>query len=272
MVDGRVDRRWLTNQEVLTEISQLQSSRQYRDHQNLFYIEGVRNFLQVAQNDFDIVTVLYSEKLLIVTPARQLVRKLRRNGIHTIKVTPEEFRRFSSRDKASGIAAIVKQKWSKLHHLGKSGLCWIALEKVRHVGNLGSLMRTSEAIGGNGFIFMGKTIDPYQPDVIRATMGALFHQKLIRTSYPSLGHWIKRRNITVVAASPDAKVDFHRFKYPPSTILFLGEERKGLSDRQKALCDSLIRIPMVGKSDSLNLAVAGSLLLYEIYKNRDIRH
>ncbi len=272
MVDAKIDRHRLTIEEVLTQVCKLQKSRVYRDEQNLFYLEGVRNFLQVAQNDFEIVTILYSEKLLIVPPARQVVRKLRRSGIDTVKLTPEQFRRISLKEKASGIAAIVKQKWTKLHHLaGNSGLCWVALEKVRNSGNLGTLIRTSEAIGGNGFILIGKTIDPYHYDVIRATMGALFHQQLIRTSYSSLAHWIRRRNMEVIAASPEAEVDFHHFKYPRSTILFLGEERKGLSDRQKALCNRLIRIPMVGNSDSLNLAVAGSLMLYEIYKYRDKR-
>lgn len=269
MIDGRIDRDRLNIKEVLTEVSQIQSSRQYRDSKSLFYLEGVRNFLRVTQNDFEIVTILYSEKLLIVPPARQLVRKLRRNGIITIKLTPEEFRAISRTEKASGIAAIVRQKWTKLHHIsGKSELCWIALEKVRYSGNLGTLIRTSEAIGGSGFILIGKAIDPYDHNVIRATMGSLFDQTLIRTDYSSLTHWIRRHNLDVVAASVDGKVDFHRFKYPRSTILFLGEERKGLSKRQIALCNHLIRIPMVGKTDSLNLAVAGSLLLYEVYKSR----
>ena len=99
-------------------------------------------------------------------------------------------------------------------------------------------------------------------------MGALFHQKLIRTSFDSLRHWIRRHNCRVIGASVDGKVDFHRFRYPRSTLLFLGEERKGLSKNQQQLCHHLIRIPMVGKADSLNLAVAGSLLLYEVYKSR----
>ena len=88
--------------------------------------------------------------------------------------------------------------------------------------------------------------------------------------FDSLRHWIRRHPCGVVGASPEGRVDFHRFKYPRSTILFLGEERKGLSKNQQDLCNHLIRIPMVGKSDSLNLAVAGSLLLYEIYKSKTI--
>ncbi|VEP15583.1 rRNA methylase [Hyella patelloides LEGE 07179] len=269
MVDLSIDSNQLEVKKALTEVAQLQSNRAFRDRNNLFYIEGVRNFIQVAENNFQIATILYSEKLLIVPPARKLVRSLRRNGVKTIKLTPEEFRIISHAKKASGIAAIVHQKWTKLHQASpNTGLCWIALEKVRHPGNLGTLIRTSEAIGGGGFIFIGKNIDPYAPDAIRATMGALFHQTLIRTTYSSLEHWICRHNCGVVGASLAGNVDFHCFKYPRSTIIFLGEERKGLSKNQQDLCHHLIRIPMVGKSDSLNLAVAGSLLLYEVYKSK----
>ena len=100
-------------------------------------------------------------------------------------------------------------------------------------------------------------------------MGALFHQKLIRTTHSSLKHWINRHKCTTIGASLKGKFEFHRFKYPRSTILFLGEERKGLNQNQQSLCRHLIKIPMVGKSDSLNLAVAGSLLLYEIYKTHN---
>ncbi|GAB4540007.1 MAG: RNA methyltransferase [Pleurocapsa sp.] len=257
------------NSEVLTSVAQLQSSRHFRDQNQLFYIEGVRNFIQVVESNFEIATILYSEKLLIVPPARQLVRKLRRKGITTLKLTPEEFRQISHREKASGIAAIVRQRWTKLHQISPHHqLCWTALEKVRSPGNLGTLIRTSEAIGGGGFIFIGKNIDPYDPKVIRGTMGALFHQQLIRTTYHSLAHWIRRHNCHAIGASPEAKVDFHHFHYPRATILFLGEERKGLSKNQQDLCHYLIRIPMVGKSDSLNLGVAGSLVLYEVYKSK----
>lgn len=256
-----------SNSEVLTQVAQLQSSRHFRDCHNLFYIEGVRNFIQVANSNFEIAAILYSEKLLIVTPARQLVRKLRRDGIKTIKLTPEEFRKISSTKKASGIGAIVHQHWTKLDRISpQKGLCWTALEKVCSPGNFGTLIRTSEAIGSAGFILIGKSIDLYDPNVVRATMGSLFYQKFIRTNYNSLCHWIRKNGYNVVGASPEGKIDFHRFKYSGETILLLGEERKGLTKNQQNLCDHLISIPMVGKADSLNLAVAGSLLLYEIHR------
>jgi TrmH family RNA methyltransferase len=145
------------------------------------------------------------------------------------------------------------------------------LEAVRSEGNLGSLIRTSEAIGGAGFILVGPRIDPFDPAVVRASMGALFRQTLIRTHERSLRNWVHRHRCRVIGASPDGSADLHRFDYPRPTILVLGEERQGLTPLQRDLCSDLVRIPMVGAADSLNLAVAGSLLLYEVYRARSVR-
>jgi TrmH family RNA methyltransferase len=145
------------------------------------------------------------------------------------------------------------------------------LEAIRSVGNLGSLIRTSEAVGGAGFILIGTRIDPYDPVVVRASMGVLFRQRFIRTSYRSLGRWFRRHGCRVIGASPDGPADLHRFDHPRPTILVLGEERQGLTAVQRDLCSCLVRIPMVGVADSLNLAVAGSLLLYEVYRARSAR-
>jgi TrmH family RNA methyltransferase len=257
---------------TLAEIERLQSDRTHRDTRRAFFVEGVRNVVQAIENGFDIETLLYSDQLLTVPIARRLVRDRTRSGVPTLRVSPETFRRVSRTHRASGVGAIVAQRWSPLHGVSpKAGLCWVVLEAIRSVGNLGSLIRTSEAVGGAGFILIGTRIDPYDPAVVRASMGALFRQKLIRTSYRSLSHWFRRHGCRVIGASPDGSAELHRFDYPRPTILILGEERQGLTPVQRGLCSCLVRIPMVGVADSLNLAVAGSLLLYEVYRARSAR-
>lgn len=259
----------LNNKAILAEIKRLQVDRAYRDSHGFFYIEGVRNFIRAVDNNFKLSTIVFSEKLLTAPIARKLVRQLRRNGVKTINIIPEEFRSISQTERASGIGAIAYQHWSKLHDINpNSDLCWIVLETVRSPGNLGTLIRTSEAVGGAGFIFIGGKIDPFDNNAVRPTMGSIFRQKLVRTHFQSLNHWIRRHACRVIGASPEGKTSFHQFKYPRSTLLFLGDERKGLTQQQRDLCQHLVRIPMVGEADSLNLAVAGSLLMYEIYRSR----
>jgi TrmH family RNA methyltransferase len=252
---------------TLAEVHNLQD-RHHRDAHGLFYAEGVRNFVQLADNGFDFVTILYSERLLTAPLARKLVRRLRRRGIPTIGLSPEQFRKVSRTKRASGVSAIVRQRWARIHGVRpKSGLCWIVLGQVRSLGNFGTLIRTSEAVGGAGFILLENSVDLYSPVALRASMGALFRQQFVRTSTRSLRHWIRRHRLHVIGASPDGAVDFHQLSFPRSALLFLGEERMGLTYEQREMCHQLVRIPMVGAADSLNLGVAGSLLMYEVYRS-----
>ena len=256
---------------TLDEIRRLQADRAHRDARRTFFVEGVRNVVHAIESGFHIETLVYSEKLLIVPIARRLVRDRCRSGTPTLHVSPEAFRQISTTPRASGVGAIVAQRWSPLHGASpRAGLCWVVLEAVRSEGNLGSLIRTSEAIGGAGFILVGPRIDPFAPAVVRASMGALFRQTFIRTNDRSLRNWVRRHRCRVIGASPDGSADLHRFDYPRPTILVLGEERQGLTPLQRDLCSDLVRIPMVGVADSLNLAVAGSLLLYEVYRARSV--
>lgn len=254
---------------TLAAVEKLHFDRKHRDASRLFYIEGVRNFVGAIDNGFDLSTILYSEKLLIAPVARKLVRRARRSGIDTISLTPEQFRRISYTERASGVGAIARQRWFNLQNISpQTGLCWIVLETVRSPGNLGTLIRTSEAVGGAGFILISKHVEPYAPDVVRAAMGAIFRQQFVCTNFAALHDWIHRHRCQVIGASPDGTTDLHQFNYPSSTLLFLGEERQGLTPQQRDLCQHLVRIPMVGTADSLNLAVAGSLLMYEVYRSR----
>jgi RNA methyltransferase, TrmH family len=255
--------------DLLAQIKKLQCDRSYRDARQSFYIEGVRNFIWALDNQLQLSTIIYSEKLLIVPPARKRVRQARRSGIPCVSVTPELFRQISVTEHASGIGAVVMQPWSRLSQISpQAGLCWVVLETVRSPGNLGTLIRTSEAFGGAGFILLGSQIDPFRPDVVRASMGAIFRQQFVRTQLPALQAWRKQHQCMIIGASPDGTKNLCQLNYPNSTLLFLGEERKGLTSTQRDLCQQLVRIPMTGAADSLNLAIAGSLMLYEIYRSK----
>ncbi len=259
----------LSIEDVLAKAQRLQRDRRFRDTSNAFYLEGVRNFVRAIDSHLTLTTILYSDKLLTAPLARKLVRQSRRRGVGVVQLSPEQFRRISQFERASGIAAIAQQHWTALQDLPKQKrLCWIVLEHTRSPGNLGTLIRTSEAVGGAGLILIGPQIDPFTADVMRATMGGLFNQTLVRTHYPALKQWLDHSNYVTVGASPDGAVDLHHFNYPYGTLVFLGDERRGLSSQQRGLCQHLIKIPMVGLADSLNLGVAGSLLLYEIYRSQ----
>jgi TrmH family RNA methyltransferase len=256
-------------EQCLDDVRQLQSHRAYRDGRAAFFVEGVRNVIEAIESGSHLDALVYSDRLLTVPAARSLVRAQRRRGTFCRTVSPEEFRQISQTERASGVAAIVGQRWSKLHKVSpRAGLCWVALAEVRSPGNLGSLIRTAEAVGAAGFILMGPSIDPFEPAVVRASMGSLFRQQFVRSNAASLRNWVRRHGCHVVGATPDGSTEFQQFHYPGPTVLLLGEERMGLTIEQRQLAERLVCIPMVGRANSLNVAVAGSLLLYEVYRAR----
>jgi RNA methyltransferase, TrmH family len=252
---------------VQSKIKKLQTDRHYRNGKGLFYAEGIRNFVEAVDNDYSIDTIIYSEKLLVSPIARKMVRQLKRDGTAFARVTPEQFRAVSVTERASGIAAIYRRQFHKLEQLKfADNICWTALSEIRSAGNLGTLFRTSAAVGGGGFILIGDAIDPFEPSVVRASMGAIFRQKIIRANLKQFQNWVKTNKLQVVGASPDGAVDYHKAVYQSPTILMLGNERSGLTETEKQACGQTVRIPMTGGTDSLNVAVAGSLLLYEVFR------
>lgn len=266
--EHRADYRHLDAALTLSRIRKLQDDRRYRDRHRLFFIEGVRNFVAAIDQKFSIETLLYSEKLLTAPLARKFVRQSKRAGVPFARVSPEAFRSISRAEHASGVAAILHQRIKTLEQIQPDrSSCWTVLSQVQSLGNFGTLLRTSAAIGAAGFILLGHHIDPYEPAVVRSTMGALFKQTLVRTSVERFRQWMQVHSLAVTGASPDGTIEYDRVRYSRPTILLLGNERSGLTDEQRSLCQQIVRIPMMGGTDSLNLAVAGSLLLYAVFRS-----
>lgn len=255
---------------LLRRMTQLYAERRVRDRTGLFFVEGVRNLVMAVDRGWSLESLLFSDTLLTSGLARSMVRDLRRRGVPVARASPEEFRSISRARRASGVAAVVRQEESALHRVRprRSGASWLVLSEIRSPGNLGTLLRTSAAAGGAGVILVGGAVDPYDPLVVRASMGALFAQRFVRTGVAQLASWIRRHRLQLVGASPDGSIE--HFDWPPRAppLIALGEERAGLSDELRALCDVLVRIPMARGVDSLNISVAGSLLLYEVVRSR----
>ena len=252
---------------TLALVERLQHDRRYRDTHGLFFVEGVRNFVEAVDHHFEVDGVVYSERLLTAPLARKLVRRLKRAGVPFAALSPEQFRQISTAERAAGVAAILRQHVQALHQVTPGPhSCWVALSHVHSPGNLGSLLRTSAAVGGAGLIMLSAGVDPLDPGTVRGSMGALFRQAIIRTDAEQFRVWVRRHHLQVIGASPDGAVEYDRPCYIRPAVLMLGEERAGLSDDQRSLCEHIVRIPMVDHIDSLNLAVAGSLLLYERFR------
>lgn len=257
----------------LKTIQRYQQSRKARDRDGVFYLEGSRNFLQALDQGFVFRSLVIAKKLLVVPAAQKKVRELKRQGIPSLTVSPEEFRKIALLDRASGLGAIVEQPRQELPDVSQDGLCWVGLDHIRSAGNLGTLIRSAEGVGAKGFLLLSDTIDPYDPAVIRASVGAFFHQPFLRLSPQRFAQWIQAHQALVLGADPEAERPYYRLEQTQRPIvLMLGEERKGLSAAQRELCNEMVFIPMQGQADSLNVSVAGTLLLYELARSQQGWH
>ena len=135
-------------------------------------------------------------------------------------------------------------------------------------GNIGTILRTCDAVGVSGLILLANSADPYDPSAVRASMGAIFTQRLVRATWNDFVAWKKAHAVPLVGTSGGAAQDYQRVAFPAPMVLLMGSEREGLSPTQQAACDLLVRIPMVGHSDSLNLAIATAVVLYEAFDQK----
>ncbi|HET8839843.1 MAG TPA: RNA methyltransferase [Ktedonobacteraceae bacterium] len=244
-------------------------TREERERTGLFYIEGMRFVTQALHHHARIERLVVCRELLTHPYAQQLTRGQQRQGTPILEVSRTVMERLSQVQNSQGLGAVVRQRWQRLERVRpRTELCWVAVETIRTPGNLGTILRTSDAVGGAGLMLLGDTTDPYDPGTVRATMGAQFTQCFVRTSIDAIAHWKRRKQYLLIGTSPTASQDYQQVCYTAPTILWMGEERKGLSAEQQAMCDLIVRIPMVGESDSLNVAMATGVMLYEVFNQR----
>ena len=148
----------------------------------------------------------------------------------------------------------------------RRGLCWIALGQVRSSGNLGTILRTAEAVNAGGAVFLGDASDPFDPTAVRASMGGLYRLQIARASSHELGQWSRRHGCRVIGTSPSGSMLYTDVPIDVPLLIFFGEERQGMTSQETALCTHTARIPIAGRADSLNVGVAAGVMLYEVLR------
>lgn len=265
------------------------SQRKRRQETGLFFAEGIRLAGEAVQTGADVETLVVAPELLRSNFGRDTVRRARDEDVEILEVGADVFRSLSGKDGPAGIGVVARQKWTALDdaEVGRDdagpvrgdavtneatttdatanvALGWVVLENVGNPGNLGSILRTCDAVGASGVILLGDTADPYDPEAVRGSMGATFSQQVVRTSLEALVQWKRRIDIPMIGTSDAAPADYRSAVYALPLLLCLGGEQHGLSEEAMKACDTVVRIPMAGRADSLNLAVAAGVMLYEV--------
>jgi TrmH family RNA methyltransferase len=255
----------MSNQHI-KEIKHLKD-RKYRSEASLCYIEGIRIVYEAILQGADFKEMLISPELFKSEIIEEIQAKAIANGITITELSKEVFESISTKDGPQGLAAVVKQKCFSLDEVSILTGSLVALHEVADPGNLGTILRTCDGVGASGIILIGNCTDPYDPTAIRASMGAVFSQKIIRSTSDEFRTWVTKNSRAVIGTSDHAQIDYRKVNYVSDTILLMGSERQGIPVDLEKICHDTVSIPMRGSCDSLNLAVATSILLYEVYRN-----
>jgi TrmH family RNA methyltransferase len=245
-------------------------TRKAREQSGLCYVEGIRAVGEAVQAGADVETLVVAPRRLTSEFGQGLVAEAADRGVAVLEVTTDVFRTLSDREGPQGLAAVVRQRWVDLGAVRlRPGDRWVALDQVADPGNLGTILRTCDATGAGGVVLVGACTDPYDPAAVRAGMGAVFSRHVARASFEDLVAWTGLTGAQLVGSSAGGATDYREADYGDPTVLLLGSEREGLSLAQRAECDEVVRMPMLGRASSLNLAVAAGVLLYEVLLRRE---
>ncbi len=202
--------------------------------------------------------------------ARDLVRWAEDAGAECLEVSQAVLAKLAAKENPQTMLGVFEQVWKPLPLAGGDGddVLWVGLEGARDPGNLGTIVRTVDAVRASGVVLIGPCVDPYSREAVRATKGSIFNVPLVRVGLQEGLRWVERWPGDIVGAHLRASADFRTLAYRPPTLLLMGSEGPGLTPEFSAACTRLVRIPMAGRIDSLNLAVATALMLYEIRRER----
>ena len=230
----------------------------------MFLAEGIRLAVAAAGSDAEVEVVLVSRELLRSDAATNAVDQLVSRSARLVEVSADAFASVAERENPQGIAVVARTAYADTHDLNPGyGLCWVGLLNPQDPGNVGSTLRTSDAVGGAGVFLVGSAVDAYDPRAVRGSMGSVFTQKVCAVEASELRQWITSSGVAIVGVTGDASTNYRSMRYPQPLLLLMGSERQGLSS--EIAVDDMVSIPMQGQVDSLNLAVATSLVLYEVY-------
>jgi RNA methyltransferase, TrmH family len=240
--------------------------RKIRRETGLFSVEGAALIVTARDNGWLPRTLVYAAAEHQRPIVGGLVEWALAAGADCLEVTEAIIAKLAAKENPQNVMAVFEQRWASLPDAGSepTGGAWLALEQVRDPGNLGTIVRTADAVGARGVILIGASCDPYSPEAARATMGSIFSVPLVRLDHPGFMRWLEAWPGDVVGTHLSGADDFRKVAYRSPTLLVMGSEGAGLSPELAAACTRLVKIPMAGRLDSLNLAVATALALYQI--------
>jgi len=243
--------------------------RRERERAGITIVDGFEELSCALDSGVQIEQLYYCPELMGGPAQETRLQELLVSGVPATELARDVFEKVAYREGSDGWLATVPAIKTGLEQLQLSdNPLLLVCEAVEKPGNLGAMLRTADAVGADALISTESVTDWANPNVIRASKGAVFTVPVADTTNQVLYDWLKEHGIAIIASTPDTDVPFTKPDLAKPTALFVGTEKHGLTDFWLNKADCKVRIPMVGKVNSLNVATSGALLLYEAMRQR----
>ncbi|WP_027037719.1 TrmH family RNA methyltransferase [Mesorhizobium ciceri] len=242
------------------------AQKKFRDQQNAFMAEGLKLVIDALDLGWQIRTLVFSKAGRGNAAVEKVAARTVAAGGMVLEVSEKVLVAITRRDNPQMVVGVFSQKFLALKDVrADNGDVWVALDRVRDPGNLGTVIRTVDAVGAKGVILVGDTTDPFSVETVRATMGSIFAVPVAKATTEAFLAWRGGFSGLVAGTHLKGAVDYRSVDFSRGPVLLMmGNEQQGLPESLAASCDRLLRIPQAGRADSLNLAVATGIMLFEI--------
>ena len=239
--------------------------KKHRKAEGAFLAEGLRILTEAMDLGILPQMIWHAHE----TSAHPLVEKLTQAteaaGGDVFITSVDILSKLSGKDNPQAIIGVYPERLTSLAKIDRSQApIWIVAERLRDPGNLGTILRTGDAVGAGGLILIGDCTDPFSVEAVRASMGAVFTQKIAAARWEDFVPWLRSGAGQLVGTSLNTDTDYQTPRYESPTFLLVGNESQGLPAGYEAECDLLVKMPMMGKADSLNAAMATAVMAYEM--------
>ncbi|KQS81150.1 RNA methyltransferase [Rhizobium sp. Leaf384] len=241
------------------------TQKKARDESGTFIAEGLKLVIDAVDLGWTIRTLVYAKAAKGKKPVDDIAARTVARGGLVLEVSEKVIATVTRRDNPQMVVGVFEQRYGTLKDIRpQASETYVALDRVRDPGNLGTIIRTADAAGVSGVILIGETTDPFSLETVRATMGSVFAVPVFRATVSEFLAWQRSAGVMVVGTHLAGAVDYRTIDYRPRPVVVLmGNEQAGLPDELAAKADRLARIPQAGRADSLNLAIATGVMLFE---------
>jgi TrmH family RNA methyltransferase len=243
--------------------------RRQRDSQQRFLIDGIREIDRAHASDIVLGEVFYNEKSIRDPAVSELVERLEQDGVDVSAVVKKVFTKLAYGERNEGVIAVAKTPQRSLAEFAPpENALLVVLEGVEKPGNVGAVLRTADAAGADGVLLAGGGTDLWNPNAVRASLGALFTQNVFQATTDEAIAWLAEHHFRVLATRVDAELLYTEADYSGSVALALGSEADGLTPAWHTDHITPIRLPMHGTVDSLNVSATSAIVMYEAVRQR----